>query len=410
MSIYELACRAFQGAARLGRKLWPWREPVLLRGPGCVSQLPSLIKSLGLRRVLLVTDPGLMRLGLPRPLVSALEKAGIFCVVYDQTAANPGPRDIEEARRLCIGAKCQCVIGFGGGSTMDCAKMACLLSAYPSKKASRMKGVQPVRLRRVPTLIAVPTTAGSGSEATVAAVVTNPESQVKYSVISPRLRPKYAVLDPALTLGLPPRFTAQTGMDALTHAVEAYLSRGRTKDTDARAREAVRLIFDNLEAAHAGSRDSAARDAMLYASYCAGLAFTKAYVGYAHGIAHALGGLYDIPHGLACAVTLPHVLEAYGPRAHARLAALCDDAGLAGPGQSDAEKTEVFIHTLRLMNTSMGIPAKLKCITEEDVPKLAARVLKESNPLYPVPRIWRQEECEGVVRGMGKGGGVLDDN
>jgi len=400
MSVYELACRAFQGAARLGRRLWPWREPVLLRGPGSVLRLPSLIKSLGLRRVLLVTDPGLMRLGLPRPLVSALEKAGLFCVVYDQTAANPTPRDIEEARRLCVGGKCQCVIGFGGGSPMDCAKMACLLAAYPSKKAHRMKGVQPLRLRKIPTLIAVPTAAGSGAEAAIAAVMTDPETKMKYSVISPRLRPKYAVLDPALTLGLPPRLTAQAGMGALARAAEAFLSRGRTRDTDARAREAVRLIFDNLETAHAEGRGMAARDAMLHASYCAGLAFTKARAGYVHGIAHALGGLYCLPHALACAVTLPHVLEAYGPRVHARLAELYDAAGLAQPDQSGAEKAEAFIHTLRLMNTSMGIPAKFTCIREEDVPKLAARVLKESNPLYPVPRIWRQAACEEVVRGM----------
>jgi len=374
---------------------------VLLRGPGSVGELPSLIKSLGLRRVLLVTDPGLMRLGLPRPLIQGLEKAGLFCVVYGKTAENPTTRNIEEAREVYTGAKCQCVVAFGGGSPMDCAKMVCFLAGAPYRKAHRVKGVQPILLRRTPLLFAVPTTAGSGSEATIAAVVSNPDTHMKYSVISPRLRPKYAVLDPALTLGLPPRFTSQTGLDALTHAVEAYISLGRTKRTDARALEAVELIFANLDAACSNGGDMGARDAMLYASYCAGLAFTKAYVGYAHGIAHALGGLYGLPHALACAVALPHVLEAYGPCIHARLAALYDAAGLAPDPETTAEKAEAFLRALRIQNMSLGIPARFGCIRAQDVPKIAAHALKESNPLYPVPRIWRQRECEGVVRGMG---------
>ncbi|MCL2299775.1 MAG: iron-containing alcohol dehydrogenase [Firmicutes bacterium] len=402
MKAYEFSCRAFQKIMRAAQNLWPWGEPKLLRGPGSAGGLSAFIKSLGLRRVLLVTDPGLMQLGLPRPLIRGLEKAGLFCAVYDKTAANPTTDNVEEARWLYREAQCDCIVAFGGGSPMDCAKMAGLLSAYPRKKAHRMKGVQPVRLRKAPPLFAVPTTAGSGSEATIAAVVSDPVTHAKRTVLSPRLRPKYAVLDPALTLGLPPRFTAQTGMDALTHAVEAYLSQGHTKKTDARALEAVRLIFDNLQAAHADGRDTAARDAMLYAAFCAGSAFTRAYVGYAHAISHVLGGMYDIQHGLACAVALPHVLAAYGEAARPRLADLYDAAGLSSPEQSVTEKAGAFIHTLRILNTSLGLPARFTCIREDDIPEIAARALKESNPLYPVPRIWRQAEFEGVVREMRK--------
>jgi len=402
MTLHEFFCRAFQKAAYLGAYLWPWDEPVLLRGPGCVNELPALIKSLGLKRVLLVTDPGLMRLGLPAPLIGGLEKAGVFCAVYDRTAANPSLTQIEEARRLYTEANCEAVAAFGGGSPMDCAKMVCFFTAYPRMKPGRARGVQPIRLRRPPTLFAVPTTAGTGSEVTIAAVVTNPETHAKYTMLSPRLRPKYAALDPALTLGLPPAATAQTGMDALTHAVEAYISLGRTKKTDAWALEAVRLVFGNIEAVYADGADIAARENMLLASYRAGAAFTRAYVGYAHGIAHALGGLYGLPHGLACAVALPVVLEAYGPPAHARLAKLYDAAGLP-PGPEGAEaKAGAFIHTLSVLNTSLGLPGRFECIREEDVPEIAARCLKESNPLYPVPRIWRQGECERVVRQMAK--------
>jgi alcohol dehydrogenase class IV len=400
MTLYTFASRAFQQVARLGQNLWPWKEPQVLRGPGSVDELPALVKARGLRRVLLVTDPGLMRLGLPLPLIQGLEKAGLYCAVYDKTVANPTTASIEEARQAYTEGKCGCVVAFGGGSPMDCAKMVCFLAAYPRKKAAGVKGVQPVRLRSVPALFAVPTTAGSGSETTLAAVVSDAGTHMKYTVISPLLRPQYAVLDPALTLGLPPSFTAHTGMDALTHAAEAYVSLGRTKETDALALEATRLVFANLGAAYADGGDMDARDAMLYASYCAGVAFTKAYVGYAHGIAHALGGMYGLPHGLACAVALPHVLEAYGPCVHARLAALHDAAGLPDSGRSDAEKAGAFLHALRVLNTSLGIPATFSCIKEEDVPEIAARAVKEGNPLYPVPRIWRQEECEGVVRGM----------
>ena len=402
MTFYEFSCRAFQKIAYVGAYLWPWDEPVLLRGPGCVNELPALIKSLGIKRVLLVTDPGLMRLGLPAPLIGGLEKAGVFCAVYGKTAANPSLGQIEEARRLYAEARCEAVVAFGGGSPMDCAKMAGFLSAYPRMKPERARGVQPIRLRRPPPLFAVPTTAGTGSEVTIAAVVSNPETHEKYSMLSPRLRPQYAVLDPALTLGLPPAATAQTGMDALTHAVEAYISLGRTKKTDAWALEAVRLIFDNLETAYADGSGIEARGNMLFASYRAGAAFTRAYVGYAHGIAHALGGLYGIPHGLACAVALPVVLEAYGAPAHARLADLYDAAGLP-PLEDAAAKAEAFIRTLRILNTSMGIPGHFGCIREADVPEIAGRCLKESNPLYAVPRIWQREECERVVRKMKKG-------
>jgi len=400
MTSYEFFCRAFQKLLYVGQNLWSWREPSLLRGPGSVTELSALIKSLGLRRVLLVTDAGLMRLGLPRPLLQSLESAGIFCVVYDKTVANPTITIIEEARQLYVQAECEAVVAFGGGSPMDCAKMVCYLADLPHKKAERVKGVQPIPLRRVPPLFAVPTTAGTGSETTIVSVVTDPGSHTKYTVLTPLLRPKYAVLDPALTLGLPPGLTAQTGMDALTHAVEAYLSLGRTKKTDARALEATKLIFANLEAACNDGGDMNARDGMLYASYCAGVAFTRAYVGYAHGIAHALGGLYGLPHGLACAVALPHVLAAYGPAAHARLAGLYDAAGLPPDLETPAEKGGAFIQAIRDMNARMGLPAALDCIREEDVPEIAARALKESNPLYPVPRILRQGECEGVVRGM----------
>jgi len=402
MTFYEFGCRAFQKIAAFGRMLWFWKDPKLLKGPGSAGELPALIKSLGLRRVLLVTDPGLRKLGLPDPLIRGLEEEGVFCAVYDRTRADPDIGEIEAALRLCRGEKCGGVIAFGGGSPMDCAKMAAFCAAPPARKPRRVRGIQAVPLRKPPVLFAVPTTAGTGSEVTIAAVVTDPRTRAKYSVLSPLLCPKYAVLDPLLTVGLPPHITGQTGMDALTHAVEAYISFGHTKRTDAQALEAVALVFANLEAAYADGGNVAAREAMLYASYCAGAAFTRAYVGYAHSIAHALGGLYNLPHGLACAVALPHALTAYGEAAHARLAGLYDAAGLPPGPQAPAEKAAAFIQALRGMNARMGIPEGFGCIREEDVPLLAARAVKEGNPLYPVPKIMRRAECENVIRGLMK--------
>ena len=389
MGVYELACRALQAGMCLVRNIWSRREPRLLEGPGSVNELPALVKSLGLRRVLLVTDPGLMKLGLPAPLIAGFEKAGLYCAVYAKTQANPTLDNIKEARRLYAETNCEAVAAFGGGSSMDCGKMVCFLTACPRRKPEKIKGVQLARLRTPPPLFAVPTTAGTGSEATIAAVVTDDRTRAKYTVTSPLLRPKYAVLDPALTLGLPPAATAQTGLDALTRAVEAYVSRGRTKNTDARALEAVRLVFDHLEAAYEDGQNAAARQAMLAASYRAGAACTRACAGYAQGIAHALGGLYGLPHGLACAVALPHVLAACGQPVQARLARLAEAVG-----------ADDFVQALRDMNTCLGIPAHFDCIREEDVPAIAARAVKECNPLCPVPVIWRQGACEEVVRGM----------
>jgi len=400
MTCYEFGCRAFQKIAAFGRMLWFWKNPKLLRGSGCAGELPALIKSLGLRRVLLVTDPGLVELGLPAPLIRGLEEEGIFCAVYGRTRANPSAEEIEAALRLYREEKCRAVIAFGGGSPMDCAKMAAYCAAPPARKPQRIRGIQAVPLRKPPKVFAVPTTAGTGSEVTIAAVVTDPRTHEKCSVLSPLLCPKYAALDPLLSVSLPPDLTGQTGMDALTHAVEAYISRGSTKKTDAWALQAVKLIFANLETAYADGGDVAARDAMLYAAYCAGAAFTRAYVGYAHSIAHALGGLYDLPHGLSCAVALPTVLAAYGEAAHARLADLYDAADLPASSQSNAEKAAGFIAAIRQMNARMQIPEGFDCIKAEDIPQIAARAVKEGNPLYPVPKIMRRPACEDVIRSL----------
>lgn len=372
-----------------------WSEPELLKGAGAVKKLPALVKSKGISSVLVVTDKGLMGLNLLQGLFDSLDEQGIKYVVYDGVQPNPSIENIEEARRLYLKNACEGIIAFGGGSPMDCAKAAGARVMNPGTSVSQMRGQLKIR-HKLPPFFAVPTTAGTGSETTLAAVVTNMQTHEKYAINDPKLRPKYAVLDPELTTGLPQKITSTTGMDALTHAVEAYIGLSGVKSTNAFAEKATKLIFDNLETAYNDGKNIEARENMLVASYYAGMAFTRAYVGYVHAIAHNLGGMYGTPHGLANAVILPYVLEYFGETAHAKLAKLADIVGITGV--NDAEKANKFIEEIKRMNRDMNIPEHFDFIKEEDIPTIVERALKEGNPLYPVPKIMDKADCEAVIR------------
>jgi alcohol dehydrogenase class IV len=389
--------RTYQSIMKLASLFLDFSSPGLLDGPGSVKRLPAFIKEKGIGRVLVVTDKGLMGLHLLDGLFAGLKAAGVEYSLYDGVQANPTIPNIEEALRLYWQDRCEAIVAFGGGSSMDCAKAAGARAKNPGKTVTQLRGLLKVT-RRPPLLFAVPTTAGTGSETTIAAVVTDPETHEKYAINDPKLIPDYAVLDPELTVGLPPHITSTTGMDALTHAVEAYIGRSNTRKTASMAEEAVRIIFANLEKAYRDGKDLEARGNMLRASYYAGIAFTRAYVGYVHAIAHNLGGLYGIPHGLANAVILPYVLEYFGGSAHQALARLADIAGVTKDGQPDAEKALAFIEAIKGLNRRMGIQDKFTQIQEKDIPLLVERALHEGNPLYPVPKIMDRADCEAVIR------------
>ena len=302
---------------------------------------------------------------------------------------------VEAAAALYRQAHCDSLVAVGGGSPMDTAKAAAALVVRPGKAPEQLAGLLKVR-RAIPPFIAVPTTAGTGSETTIAAVVTGADHH-KYAINDLHLIPRCAVLDPLLTVSLPPHTTAETGMDALTHAVEAYIGRFyRTRQTDAMAEEAVVTIFRTLERACARGDDVEARQALLTASYQAGVAFTRAGVGNVHAIAHTLGGLYGVGHGLANAVLLPVVLRDYGAAAHRRLARLAELVGLSG--DSEAARANAFIDTIFAMNARLGIPTGFTCIREEDLPQMAAWAAKEANPTYPVPVIYDRARFIRVIR------------
>lgn len=395
----KLWYRTYQKVLKFAMNFMDWSEPTLLQGKDSVLRLPTFIKEKNINKVMVVTDKGLMSIHLLDPMLEVLKKNDIDYVIYDKVQPNPTISNVEECRELYLKNNCQGFIAFGGGSPMDCAKGAAARIVRPKKSIRRMRGYLKVG-KKLPPFFAVPTTAGTGSETTLAAVISDPTTHEKYAVADSVLRPRFAVLDSNLTVGLPPHITSTTGMDALTHAVEAYIGRSNVSSTRKYAEDAVKLIHSNLEKAYQNGSDKEARSNMLYASYLAGNAFTRAFVGYVHAIAHNLGGLYGTPHGLANAVILPHVLKWYGPCIYPQLAKLADIIKITNKEMSVEEKAKAYISEIERMNKAMNIPDKFDFILEKDISTIVKRALKEGNPGYPVPRIMNRKECEKLVRSL----------
>lgn len=384
--------RAFQKAFHIAIPFLPYRKPFIVEQ---LIDIPMVLEIEGCRNPLIVTDPGVSKLGLATQLELALQVTGYSYSVYDQVVANPTTQTVEDALVVYRENGCDAIIGFGGGSSIDCAKALAIRVAKPEKTLSQQKGILRVHTR-LPLLIAVPTTAGTGSETTLAAVIVDADTRHKYAINDFPLIPRYAVLDPAVTASLPPALTAATGMDALTHAVEAYIGRSTTPDTRADALEATRLVFQNLTRAYADGKDMEARRNMLEAAFRAGCAFTKSYVGYVHAIAHSLGGKYNVPHGYANAVILPLMLEAYGEAAEPALADLAVAAGVADGSQGEHEAAQAFIDAIKDMKLRFDIGDTFPELRREDIPELARTAAAEANPLYPVPVLMSAEELEGI--------------
>lgn len=395
----KMYCRIYQAVFKIGMYLIPWGMPETLEGAGAVKQLPELIRKKGYNKVLVVTDKVLMDLGLPKGMLDAMDAAGIEYVVYDGVQPNPTDRNVNEGLKLFRESGCQAMVAFGGGSPMDCCKGIGAMAVKKGKTVEQLQGLFKV-LHRIPTIFAVPTTAGTGSETTVAAVITNEKTHHKASMNDTSLMPKYAVLDPELTVGLPPKVTSTTGMDALCHAVECYTNNTYNSKLEKKlAEDAVKLIYDNLYTAYCDGSNLEARQNMQKAAFYAGRAFTRGCVGYVHAIGHTLGGLYGTPHGLAMSVILPHVMRQFGSAAHERLARLAEVCGMTGA--NDAEKSEKFISWIEELKAKMNIPAGLDVIKDEDVPQIIAWAMKEANPLYPVPVVWDKadfEKCISTIR------------
>lgn len=398
MNFFKKAyCRAYQKTIFLAQSLLRFPIPETIEGSGAVSLIPGKLKKEGKKRPLILVGPVMAKSEALSKLKESLLKEGIPYALFAEVEPNSPFPCIEKAYSLYSSSSCDCLIAFGGGSTMDAAKALGAKAARPKKSLDRFKGVLKVG-RKIPYLIAVPTTAGTGSEATVAAVVMNPKNHDKFAINDPHLIPSLAVLDSDLLATLPPKLIASTGMDALTHALESYLGRARTSLTKRTALEAMELIRDNLCLFYEKPSEPSRRQAMQKAAFLAGVSFTRGYVGYVHALAHALGGLYGVPHGYANAVLLPHVLRAYGKKGEKKLAKAASFLSLASESASTQEKALSLIAWVEGLNEKMGIPKRFEgVIKEEDLDNLAKHADKEANPLYPVPKEMGADELKEIL-------------
>ena len=376
----------------------PFKWPQTFEGPDSSLQLMRHIGAEGHKRVLIVTDAMLVKLGLLDKMKAELDKAGVQHWTYDGVLPDPTVAQIEAGYALCKEHDCQAIVAVGGGSSIDAAKM--IGARFKNNKdIVKMTGLFRVFWGMLP-LYAVPTTAGTGSEVTIAAVVSDPEQQRKLPAMDLKLMPTAAALDGALMTGLPAPITAATGMDALTHAVEAFISRNAMQRTDEKAIEATQLILANLETAFSEGSILEARQSMARASHLAGIAFTQAGVGYVHAIAHNFGALYHVPHGLANAIVMPHVLRYSLPECAPRLAKLARECGVGEAQADDQSLAQAFIDKIQQMNNTFGIPSTLDKLQAADIPRIAKAALAEARFTYAVPRYMDKTKAEGVIRQM----------
>ncbi len=374
--------------------------PISILGTECMEQIAAYIKPMLFRKALIVSDKVLVDTGLIDKLLNLLDSEGVFYIIYKDVAPNPTVAQVNYGLKLLRDNGCDFLLSFGGGSPHDCAKAIALL-ATNGGEIGQYEGLNKSKKPAMP-LIAINTTAGTGSELTRFCVITDEERHVKMTINDWHVTPIIAVSDAALMIGMPPGLTAATGMDALTHAVEAYVSSNASPVTDCKAVKAVELIIGNLRTAYRDGTDLQSREAMVYAEYLAGIAFNNASLGYVHALAHQLGGFYNLPHGLCNAILLPAVMEFNLPAAVTRYADLACAAGLEAGGSSAEAKARTFIAHVNQLNKDLGLPAKLRELRgfkAEDIPRLAENALQDvcclTNPRQGTP-----EDVEAIYRSI----------
>ena len=382
--------RIYQGVFKMLLPVLPYKDPEVIEK---VEEISAVLAKNGKKKPLLVTDKTIYSFGLCAGLENSFKKQGFDYALFDGVVANPTSENVESALELYKNENCDCIIAFGGGSPMDCAKGVGARLAKPKRSLAKLGGILKVR-KKIPLLIAVPTTAGTGSETTLACVIVDSQTRHKYAINDFPLIPSYAVLDEEVTMTMPPHVAATTGMDALTHAIEAYIGKSGNKGTRRDALEAIKLIFDNIEES-CNEKTREARKNMLVASHKAGRAFSKAYVGYVHAVAHSLGGKYDTPHGLANAVLLPVVLRKYGKAIFKKLNQIALFCGLIDSSASPAEGAEAVIKKIEGLNEKLNIPKTLT-VHEGDLKELTEYAYKEATPLYPVPVLWGKTQLKEI--------------
>ncbi|MGM9969665.1 MAG: iron-containing alcohol dehydrogenase [Anaeroplasma sp.] len=387
-----LGFRCYQLALKIALPFLPYRDPII------IDKIEDINKYVS-NKVLIVTDKSVYELGLTKKVEENLKNNNISYSIFYDVCSNPTSDNVKSAYMIYKGNACKDIIAIGGGSPMDCAKALGALVVKPKKELINLKGILKVR-KKIPNLIAIPTTAGTGSETTLAAVIVDSETRLKFAINDFPLIPKYAVLDPYMTMTLPKFLIATTGMDALTHAIEAYIGKGGNKKTRGDALEAMKIIFSNLSLSY-NTNDIEPKKMMLIASHKAGRAFSKAYVGYVHALAHALGGKYNTPHGLANSIILPIVLEEYGSAIYKKMKEIAVYCNLCSENEDAKDATRIIINRIKEMNKEFNIPISLD-IKKEDIADMAKKAYREANPLYPVPVIWDINKLEEMYCKIGR--------
>ncbi|MDC7697267.1 L-threonine dehydrogenase [Vogesella indigofera] len=371
--------------------------PVNLIGDGCLNDAMQAIRGYGFRHALIVTDAGLARAGVAAKVAALLQAQDIEATIFSGAQPNPTVANVEAGLALLRDKRCDCVISLGGGSPHDCAKGIALVATNGGHIAD-YEGVDKSAKPQLP-LIAINTTAGTASEMTRFCIITDQARHIKMAIVDRNVTPILSVNDASLMLAKPAALTAATGMDALTHAIEAYVSTAATPITDACALQAVRLIAANLRTAVANGQDLHAREQMAYAQFLAGMAFNNASLGYVHAMAHQLGGFYDLPHGVCNALLLPHVEAFNASVAAGRLADVAAAMGEDVAALDAAAAAECCLAAIRRLAADIDIPARLSelGVQEADIPLLAANALKDACGLTN-PRPASQAEIEAIFR------------
>lgn len=402
MNTFKKFCiRTFQKLLYICCFFMPFKEPIIIKGTHSLDDLALKLKLLKRKKVLIVTDKGLHNIKMDQIIIDSLNKENIPYECFYNINPNPSIESVEEGVNIYLENKCDSIIVIGGGSAIDAAKVIGARVKNLNTPISKMKGLLKIK-KKLPLLIAIPTTAGTGSETTIAAVITSTKTKEKFPIESCKLIPHYAILNPSLLVNLPPHITSTTGMDALTHAIEAYIGKANTSKTKQSALLAVQLVFDNLYTSYIEPKNIKVRENMQIASYHAGLAFTRAYVGYVHAIAHTLGGFYNVPHGLANAIILPMVLKEYGKSIHKKLAELYDCVVLNST-LSVSEKAQEFIKMIEKLNDDLNIKNTFSyLIKDNDIEILIKHAIEESIPLYPTPELWDYHKFKKIYKQLQK--------
>lgn len=393
MNIFKkLYCRSFQFIFKIALPFLPYKNPIILNN---IEDIPSELQD---AKVLIIVDPAVYNLGLLSNLERVLNNKSILYYVFKDVNPNPTSHDVNIALGIYKANSCNTLIAVGGGSSIDCAKAVGALIAKPKKTLKDLKGILKIR-KKIPDLFAIPTTAGSGSETTLASVIVDSETRYKYAINDFPLIPKYAVLDPRMTETLPFKVSSTTGMDALTHAIEAFVGKGGNKSTFNDSKEAIKLIFNNIENACINN-DYESRRNMLIASHMAGRAFSKAYVGYVHALSHAISGKYNTAHGLANSVILPIVLKEYGKSIYKKMKEIAVYCNMCDNSSSEEVAYNLVLEKIEALNKNLNIPKYLK-INKNDIKEMALKASKEANPLYPVPVLWDSKKLEKMYMIIG---------